>query len=178
MQTRQLYYAIAGVILSTILSALLLGCASRTGDDSPSPLAKGLAGTDAQAASKSSAESSFSGVWEGTTRASCASLLYRPGRCNALQNVTITVLEGPNGKYSGSYTCAYGNMDCFNQNTTGKVVAVSFAGARMNVRVMMPDAMSCIYTGINVNQNINGGYSCYQGGGLVEEGSWLARRSY
>jgi hypothetical protein len=37
---------------------------------------------------------------------------------------------------------------------------------------------SCIFSGRNVEQNINGGYTCYQGGSPIEQGSWRARRSY
>ena len=69
-------------------------------------------------------------------------------------------------------------MDCYHANDTGKVANVIIAGARMTIRVIMPDGTSCLYTGIDVNQTVNGGYSCYQGGGLIEEGSWRARRSY
>ena len=123
-------------------------------------------------------ESDFAGVWQGTTLATCAAFAHIPSRCNAEQIVTITLLQGPDAKLSGRYTCAYGNTDCYQENDTGKVIDVNITGKRMSVRVLMPDATSCIYTGINVNQTVNGGYTCYQGGGLIEEGSWQARRSY
>jgi hypothetical protein len=69
-------------------------------------------------------------------------------------------------------------MDCYHANETGKVIGVSLTGARINIRIIMPDATSCIFTGRNVNQTIDGGYTCYQGGSLIEQGSWRARRSY
>jgi hypothetical protein len=167
-------------VTGAVLSALILGCASRTSDsysnlppDNSAPAAPG-----AEPASNANAESGIAGVWQGTTLASCAEFAHLPSRCNAEQKVTITLLQGPNSKYSGRYTCAYGNMDCYDANDTGKVVDVGTVGGRMTIRVMMPDATSCIFTGMNMSQTINGGYSCYQGGGLIEEGSWRARRSY
>jgi len=123
-------------------------------------------------------ESNFAGVWQGTTLASCGAVAYLPSRCDAEQKVSITLLEGPDAKLTGQYTCAYGNQDCYHGNSTGKVIDVTIAGARLSIRVIMPDATSCIYTGIQVNQTINGGYSCYQGGGLIEQGSWRAHRSF
>ncbi|MBV8356424.1 MAG: hypothetical protein JO189_00600 [Deltaproteobacteria bacterium] len=167
-------------MLSTLITALIFGCASGGSDTYSSTPADHSTATapGAQAASSADAESGFAGVWQGTTLASCAAFAHLPSRCDAEQAVTITLLQSPDGKFTGRYTCAYGNMDCYHENTTGKVIDVTVTGARMNIRVLMPDATSCIYTGINMNQAINGGYTCYQGGGLIEEGSWRAHRSY
>jgi hypothetical protein len=180
MRTRQRCNSIATVVLCAAMSALTVACASSSSETySSAPAEVSPANPPAaQPASSGAAESGFAGVWQGTTLATCAAFSYRPSRCNAEQKVTITLLEGSDGKFSGRYTCAYGNMDCYHENTTGKVIDVTFANARMTVRVLMPDGTSCIYTGIDVNQSINGGYTCYQGGGLIEQGSWLARRSY
>lgn len=180
MRTSQQCRPIAAVVLYVTLSTLILGCAYRSSDTySRVPTDTSAASAPAaQAASSSDAESGFGGVWQGTTLASCAAFAHLPSRCNAEQKVTITLLEGADGKFSGRYSCAYGNMDCYHENTTGKVIGVTITGARMSIRVIMPDATSCIYTGLDVNQSINGGYTCYQGGGLIEQGSWLARRSY
>jgi hypothetical protein len=171
---------ISGIVVCALLTALAVGCSSGGSENYSSvPAAQSTAAeSGAQTASTSDAQSGFAGVWQGTTLASCAAFAHLPSRCNAEQVVTITLLPGPKGKLTGRYTCAYGNMDCFHMNDTGRVMDVSLAGTRMNVRVIMPDATSCIYTGMNVNETINGGYSCYQGGGLIEEGSWRARRSY
>ena len=180
MRTSQRCSSIAAVVLCAAMPALMVACASSSSETySSAPAAASSANTPAgQPASSGGAESGFAGVWQGTTLSSCAAFTYRPSRCNAQQKVTITLLQSADGKFSGRYTCAYGNMDCYHENTTGKVIDVTTANARMNVRVLMPDGTSCIYTGIDVNQSINGGYTCYQGGGLVEQGSWLARRSY
>ena len=180
MRICQQFSRIAGIMLSALMTAFTFGCASGGSDtyssrpaDRSAAIAQG-----AQTASSAGAESGFAGVWQGTTLASCAAFAHLPSRCDAEQTVTITLLQSPDGKFTGRYTCAYGNMDCYHENTTGKVIDTTVAGARMSIRVMMPDATSCIYTGINVNQTINGGYTCYQGGGLIEEGSWRAHRSY
>jgi hypothetical protein len=72
----------------------------------------------------------------------------------------------------------YGNMDCYHANDTGRVAGVSISGSRLNVRVIKPDGMSCMFSGRNLEQTINGGYICYEGGVLIEQGSWRAPRSY
>jgi hypothetical protein len=179
MRTCQVAYS-AAIGLSALVAALIFGCASG-GSDTYSTVASGQPAANASSAPATSgaqAESGFSGVWQGTTLASCAAFAYLPSRCNAQQKVTITLLQAPDGKLTGRYTCAYGNMDCYHANYTGKVIDVSNAGARMTIRVLMPDATSCVFSGIDVNQSVNGGYDCYQGGGLIEQGSWQARRSY
>jgi len=180
MQITQQWRAVAAFALWATLSAMVFGCAypgSETYSSAPGETSSASAPA-APSASSGAAESDFAGVWQGTTLASCAEFRHLPGRCDAEQKVTITLLQGANGKFSGRYTCAYGNMDCYHENTTGKVVDVSIIGARMNIRIIMPDVTSCIFTGRDVNQSVNGGYTCYQGGGLIEEGSWQARRSY
>src|SRR5690349_21213470 len=73
--------------------------------------------------------------------------------------------EGPNSKITGRYICS-GNIDCYDNNETGRVIGVSTSGARMTVRVIMSDGTSCIFTGRNTDQTINGGYSCNGGGAL------------
>jgi hypothetical protein len=180
MLARQPYCLAVLAVLSATLSALSFGCASGSSESYSRAPAESSAvkAPDAQAGSSGGAEAGAAGVWQGTTLASCAAFAHLPSRCNAEQKVTITLLQGPDAKFTGRYTCAYGNMDCYDANYTGKVIDAGMNGARLNIRVIMPDATSCIYTGINVNQTINGGYTCYQGGGLIEQGSWLARRSY
>jgi hypothetical protein len=114
------------------------------------------------------------GTWEGTTVARCPGT--SPGRCNAQQKISITLRESDSSKIAGSYTCAYGNQTCLRQNNSGQVSNVRLAGSRINFRVMMPDGTSCIFNGNVANNDISGGYSCYSGGGLLEQGSWRTRR--
>ena len=131
---------------------------------------------DSGAAARSDSKSNIVGVYQGTTRAYCMHTL--PSRCNAVQDVTITLVENDDSKIGGSYRCSYGNMNCYHMNESGKVILTSVEGSRLNVRVLMPDGTSCIYTGRNVSGDINGGYSCFAGGSLIEQGMWLAKKEY
>jgi len=178
MRTLQRFFGIVGIALAALVTGLILRCitgCSSTYSNVLNPSATAEHGRQSAAAD---AESSFIGVWQGTTLASCGALGSLPSRCDALQKVTITLLEDSDAKLTGRYTCAYGSRECYHANYTGKVIDVTSAGARMSVRVIMPDATSCVFTGVETNQTIKGGYSCYQGGGLIEQGSWRAHRSF
>ena len=115
------------------------------------------------------------GVWQGLTLANCST--SPENRCNAQQKITLTMIEGDSG-LTGYYRCAYGTMNCYNMNETGKIVSATLNGGQMTARVAMPDGTSCIYTGRTSGNDINGGYSCYGGGGQIESGSWRGQRSY
>lgn len=141
------------------------GNASAAAAQSPAP---------ASAASGSDAD--ILGVYQGTTRAYCIHTI--PSRCNAVQDVTITLTQDGDSKIRGSYRCAYGNMVCYNLNQTGKVMKATVNGSRLMIRVLMPDGTSCIFSGPNNDGNINGGYSCYTGGSLLEQGVWRAKKAY
>ncbi|MGH8013119.1 MAG: hypothetical protein ACREQ4_11505 [Candidatus Binataceae bacterium] len=117
------------------------------------------------------------GVWRGTTLASCSNLFTPPNRCNAEQKVSFTLIQ-KNGQLLGYYTCAYGNMICRKVNDKGKIIRASVNGARLNIRVQLPDGSTCRYTGMRSNANINGGYSCLQGSTVVEQGTWRAKHQY
>jgi hypothetical protein len=78
----------------------------------------------------------------------------------------------------GYYRCAYGNLNCYNMNETGKIVDATLSGAQLTARVQMPDGTSCVYTGRTAGNGVNGGYTCYAGGSLIESGSWQGHRSY
>jgi hypothetical protein len=114
------------------------------------------------------------GVWTGTTVANCA--MSARDRCNAEQKVTITLIQ--DSKLTGYYKCAYGTLNCLHMNETGKVVQASLNESRVTIRVAMPDATSCLYSGLIKNDAVRGGYSCYAGGATIEQGSWQAQRSY
>src|SRR6266852_1999960 len=116
-------------------------------------------------------------TWEGTTRASCGVMTIR-SRCNAEQNVSITFVQGENSKIGGFYKCSYGNLNCYNMDTTGKVANATVNGTQISMLVIMPDATSCRFSGRNDSGNVIGDYSCYRGGGSFEQGTWRARRSY
>jgi hypothetical protein len=169
-----------------LITVLVAGCsanAPQSGSHSSAPVVSTDTSKSSQTppkngeiATKPSKERGLIGVWEGTTVASCA--LSLPSRCNAQQEVSMTLLEGDNSKLNGYYKCSYGNMNCYNMNETGKIVDGSLNGGQLSMRVMMRDGTSCRFTGRTQNGTVNGGYSCYTGGSLLEQGSWRARRSY
>jgi hypothetical protein len=121
--------------------------------------------------------SSVVGMWEGETRASCSFVTSSFNRCNAAQKVTLTLIEDPSG-LGGFYTCAYGNQTCYDMNETGKIVSARLDNGRLTARVAMPDGSSCIFSGIPMGNDIKGGYTCFNGGAMIERGVWQGRRSY
>jgi hypothetical protein len=188
---RQKWVRAVAAILAALASMEAVGCAtSNLGEGAYAPMpsesppsaplpAPSPAATPAAPASPPAAGKAGSvvGVWEGRTWAGCTMTLTATTRCNAQQKVTLTVLEGASGM-TGFYRCAYGNSDCYDMNDTGNIVDVTLDGRRMTLRVAMPDATSCLYTGLITGPDINGGYTCYAGGALIEIGSWRAQRSY
>src|SRR5437660_6597372 len=152
-----------------LAAGFILGC-RETLSPSPSATSKVADTPESVSSPLAGSESGVAGVCEGSTLADCGAHSSFPSRCNAEQKVTITLLQGPNSKITGRYTCAYGNIDCYLANDTGRVVGATINGRRMSVRVIMPNATSCIFSGRNLQQTINGAYSCYQGGDLIEQG--------
>jgi hypothetical protein len=154
-------------LVALIVMTMAAGCAGTIG-----------AGEENGPAAGSDTEKGPIGVWQGTSLASCGFGLSLPNRCNAEQSITITLVPGDNGKIGGYYKCAYGTMNCFNMNTTGKVGLVAVNGSLLSVLVMMPDGTSCRYQGRIVDNAINGGYSCFAGGSKYEQGVWRSKREY
>src|SRR5579875_1512065 len=121
----------------------------------------------------------FAGLWTGTLRVfPCISLRER-GRCGAVNKITFTIIvDGAN--VSGHYTCAIGTQICRNGNadTTGKIVSGNISGNNIRFSVIVPaDVSNCNYNGFSpAPGQMRGAYSCYQGGGLVEPGSFQVTR--
>jgi hypothetical protein len=125
-----------------------------------------------------SKQSGVSGVWEGTSTVTCEALITLPGRCGAVENITFTMLQR-DSDVTGFYKCATGNMVCLNVNETGVIRGGTVSGGgRLSFRVMLPDGSSCFFTAMSSPEEMAGGYSCYQGGGLLEQGRWHVQRSY
>jgi hypothetical protein len=132
-------------------------------------------GSDAQARLRGNVN--IVGVWQGISDANDC-LETEPGRCGAQENITLTILRDTGSGIKGSYRCAYGNQTCLGQNNTGKIVSVQIDRQNAAVRVLMPDATTCLFLG-RVNQaSITGNYVCYAGGAIREQGSWHGRRVY
>jgi hypothetical protein len=114
------------------------------------------------------------GYWSGMTRVTppCG---FSSGRCNAVNKITFS-LRQKGKRLKGKYTCAYGTLNCRNgdADNTGKVVSGRVSGNQLRLSVVLPaDVSNCYYNGMLTSPTtIHGGYSCYQGGALLEEGVW------
>lgn len=118
------------------------------------------------------------GVWHGQLRANCDPLMMVDvTRCGAVNGITFTLLQN-NANVSGYYRCAYGNVNCLSMNETGRIARGNMGSKLLRMRVMMPDGSDCLFNGWPVGDAMRGSYTCLQGGGLIEQGRWKARRSY
>jgi hypothetical protein len=166
------FAAIIGAVIATALAGCARGASERAGSAFPPPAA-----TAASDAPLTQAQQDILGVWEGTTLAYCGGMTIRE-RCNAEQNVSITLVQGANSKIGGYYGCSYGNTNCYHMNTTGNVANAKVIGLQISMLVMMPDGTSCRFNGRNESGDVIGGYSCSGGGGPFEVGMWRVRHSY
>jgi hypothetical protein len=166
------------LIAGSFITMIAAGCGSSTPYQvaESSPPAPAPVSTSGASAAESKSGGGILGVWDGTTLATCAMSL--PSRCNAEQNVSITLVEEENSKIGGYYKCSYGNMDCYHLNETGKVVGAGITGNQISMRVMMRDGTSCRFSGRVSNGAVIGGYACYSGASQFEQGTWRARHSY
>jgi hypothetical protein len=117
------------------------------------------------------------GIWDGTTQVlACDSA--GSGRCDALNKVVFS-LQQHGSRIAGRYHCSYGNFECRHEgiDTDGYVQWGDMHASAVRFNVLLPtDLSSCIYNG-NVSLNtIAGTYQCYEGGGLIEQGTWRTVR--
>ncbi|MGH7905634.1 MAG: hypothetical protein ACREP6_03310 [Candidatus Binataceae bacterium] len=166
---------------------MLLACWGCAGASPGSPAAvvetapsSGMTAASGGAAGKANAGGGMTGMWEGSSRASCNA--FNPmafnTRCNAINRITLTMVQ-EGAKITGFYKCSVGTTDCRNQNDSGNIASGTDKNGRLSLRIMLPDGSSCIFNGAKVKHNvIAGSYSCYQGGGLVEQGSYAVKRNY
>jgi hypothetical protein len=142
-------------------------------------LIAGGVGSTAHAQGASTQPFGFTGIWTGTLRVTPCMALKEGGRCNAINNITFTILQD-GSKVSGHYTCAIGTQICRNGNadSNGKIVSGRVSGNSINFSVVLPaDVSSCRYTGISpAPGQIRGGYNCYAGGSLIEQGNFEVTR--
>ena len=122
---------------------------------------------------------SVSGNWSGTTRVMppCS---FSSGRCNAVNKITFKFVQHGD-RIKGKYTCAYGNMICRNggADNTGKIVSGRLAENQIRLSLVIPsDVSNCYYNGALTSATAaSGGYTCYNGGELIEEGVWQIVRA-
>jgi hypothetical protein len=130
----------------------------------------------AAAAGVAQAQSNITTYWTGTTQAQCGSPMTDRTRCNAVQNITLTLI--PDGtKIAGAYTCAYGNQNCRGHQETGKIVSGSLDGTQLAIVVQTPDGSTCRFSGIMSSDSGKGGYTCKGGKRPLERGSWRISRT-
>ena len=122
----------------------------------------------------------LTGVWQGETRViPCGFPFSAAERCNAVNRITFAIRQD-GAELHGDYTCGIGNAVCrdANRTTNGTIVHGSVSGNTLAMRVFLPgDLSSCMYNGQVLSATeARGGYRCYQGGGLVEQGLWNVSR--
>lgn len=114
--------------------------------------------------------------WVGTTQARCGSMVTEHNRCGAVQNITLSLVQdGTN--ISGSYTCAFGNMNCRGMQREGDITRGTLRGRRLEFSVMAPDRTVCRFTGLLEQDSGRGTYTCRGGSHLAERGTWRLQRS-
>ena len=115
---------------------------------------------------------SLNTFWTGTTRTTPPCRMSS-GRCNAINKITFRFVPKGN-RIRGKFTCAYGNLNCRNggADDTGKIVSGRVSGNLIRLSVVVSsDVSNCYYNGeFTSPTTIHGGYSCYQGGEVIEEG--------
>jgi hypothetical protein len=114
-----------------------------------------------------------SGLWSGTSLVTPC--YFAGGRCNAVNKITLKLTQ-QNNRLTGSYTCAFGTMICRHggADNTGKVVSGRIADNQIRLSVIIPaDVSNCYYNGLLTSATtMRGTYMCFNGGDLVEEGTW------
>jgi hypothetical protein len=115
------------------------------------------------------------GKWAGTSKVRCGGRQNRPGRCNALQNITFD-FQQEGSKVSGTYTCAFGTQDCLGLHEHGKLVGGSYEGKELIVTVDMGTGATCQFKGGVRAAEGQGSYSC-RGSGGAEHGTWRIHRA-
>jgi hypothetical protein len=122
----------------------------------------------------------FTGIWKGTLRViPCLPTMREQTRCGAVNDITFTIIED-GSQISGHYTCAIGTAICRNGNDakTGKITSGKVSEKNIRFSVLVPsDVSNCDYTGYSPEPGgMQGGYTCYQGGRLIEQGMFEVMR--
>jgi hypothetical protein len=121
-------------------------------------------------------DAGVTGYWEGTSTSRCVQIMSEQmGRCSAVEKIDFTFVQ-QGSAITGFFRCEGGYQGCLGD--TGKIYHGELNASGVAMRVMMEGGASCMFTGRRSAEAIDGGYSCYEGGGLVEQGQWQARRQY
>jgi hypothetical protein len=123
----------------------------------------------------------ISGLWEGTTKITpCGPMADAESVCNAVNRIVLS-LDVSSSQIRGTYRCDYGNYICRDNGIarSGYVANGSISGSRVQLRIIIPaDVSSCMYFGSFSPDKAAGRYTCFAGGGIVEQGIWQVIRLY
>jgi hypothetical protein len=155
---------------------LLTGCAASEPQQSTSSNAESFAQAAPAGESTDAQHSGLTGLWEGTSTATCVPFQFNVGRCDAVMKITLEMFQ-QGSKLTGHYTCATGNMVCRDSNTTGTIADGKVRDGAAALRVMLPDGSSCLFNGRPSHNTMTGSYFCLQGGGYVEQGRFQVQHS-
>ena len=166
------YWRSVGRVLGVVATIAICACAAR-----PAPPINVSPQTSSESDRAVYDHSTVSGVWEGSSVSGCLFNPSDPGRCKAEQKITLTMFQQGN-EVTGFYKCAYGNQVCRHLNETGLILAGKLNRTLLMMRVMHDDGSMCFFTGRPHGNQLNGGYECLQGGGIIEQGTFQTRRNY
>jgi hypothetical protein len=155
---------------------LLAGCAASEPQQSASSNAESIPQAAQAGESTAAQHSDLTGLWEGTSTASCMPFQTDMGRCDAVMKITLEMSQ-QGSKLTGHYTCATGNMVYRDSNTTGTIADGKVRDGAAALRVMLPDGSSCLFNGRPSRNTIAGSYFCLQGGGFIEQGRFQVQHS-
>ncbi len=125
----------------------------------------------------SPAEENLFGVWIGITMNDCSPVQSDPGRCRAVERISLTMLRRERTSW-GFYRCAPGNAPCYNHADRGQIKYLALKGRILWFRVMRNDHSSCLFDTVPTADRMRGKFWCFQGSELVERGFWQAERAY
>lgn len=174
---------IAQRLCAALMAIALCGCASaKVARDSVlapggNPAAALPSDGPRSAQSASGTDRGVSGVWQGISLSDCVGEPSDPGRCAAMQKITLTIFQ-TGDEVTGFYQCAFGNQVCRHLNETGVIRRGSVNRTLVTMRVMHEDGSMCFFTGWPKADRFEGGYECLQGGGIIEQGTFKTRRTY
>ena len=156
--------------------ALARGCATTDSRIRVGAASRGYSASSPDQAD-SAASRNVSGVWEGTGLTDCTPFQDEPHRCNAVVNVTLTMLQEQE-RVTGFYRCTTGTVMCRRSLETGVIKAGSMTGRLLRFRVMLEDGESCIFQATPQPDRMTGAYLCLNGTAIMEQGRWDLDRAY
>jgi hypothetical protein len=159
--------------LTLLFSLLILqSCASLPENGGTSPAT--LLDSPDRASVNILADHTLEGLWQGVSRAGCAS--PNGTHCGAVADIELTMLQD-NQQLTGFYRCEPVNMPCV-LNEAGQLSNVEVSGSSLKFLATRPGNTSCFFRGFFSGDQMRGAYHCPEAVGLPERGSFQVKRSY